>query len=62
MSIFSTAKQYFAFPGVNASLRTKNALPIFDFSADAGLNVETAIYLIRFDKESDRRQVRVAKA
>jgi hypothetical protein len=62
MSIFSTAKQYLILPGTVATLRIKNPLPVFEFYADAGLNVETAVYVLRFDRESDRRQVRVAKA
>jgi hypothetical protein len=62
MSIFSTAKQYFVFAGRTANLRTKNPLPIFDLYADSGLNAATGIYLLRFEQESDRRQIRVAKA
>ena len=48
--------------GAQASLRTKNPMPIFDFFADGELNIQDSIYLIRFDRESDRRQVRAAIA
>jgi hypothetical protein len=60
--VFATDKDYSVLPGAQALLRTTNPLPIFDFYADAGLNIQDSIYMIRFDRESDRRQVRTAIA
>jgi hypothetical protein len=60
--VFATDKDYSVLSGAQALLRTTNPLPIFDFYADAGLNIQDSIYVIRYDRESDRRQVRVAIA
>jgi hypothetical protein len=60
--VFATDKEYLVLSGAQASLRITNPQPTFDFFADAGLNIEDSIYLIQFDKESDRRQVRVGIA
>lgn len=62
VGFMNKTKVYFVFGGSKANLRITNPLPAFEFYADSGLNVDTAIYLFRFDPEKDRRQVRVGKA
>lgn len=60
IGIFTTVKHRFIFDDTKATLRT-SSLPRFEFYADSGLNLESGIYLIRFDVKSGRREVRVGK-
>src|SRR5215831_1862958 len=54
----AVSKQYFTFAGSKAALRTKT-LPEFQFDAEA--DADEPVYLFRFDRRSDRREVRIAK-
>ena len=54
------SKQVYAFKGPRAAVRTKSALPEFQFEKDPA--VDDAVYLFRFDRHSDRREIRVAKS
>lgn len=54
----AVSKQYFRFAGAKAALRTKT-LPEFQFDAEP--DSDEPVYLFRFDRRSDRREIRVAK-
>lgn len=62
LSMFATVKQYLVFEGSKATLRTKHRQPSMEFYASSDLDIPSAIYLLRFDAESDRRQIRVGKS
>lgn len=53
------SKQVYAFNDPRASLRTKTSLPEFQFEVDPAF--DDPVYLFRFDRRSDRREIRVAK-
>lgn len=53
------SKQIYAFTGPRASLRTKNTLPEFQFEIDPAF--DDPVYVFKFDRRSDRREIRVAK-
>lgn len=53
------SKQFYAFKGARATLRTKTTLPEFEFETDA--TFDDPVYLFRFDVHGDRREIRVAK-
>src|SRR3954470_9651914 len=54
----AVSKQYFRFAGAKAALRTIS-LPEFQFDAEP--DSDEPVYLFRFDRRSDRREIRVAK-
>jgi hypothetical protein len=54
------SKQLFTFPGPRAALRTTTTLPEFQFDKDPAF--DDPVYLFRFDRHSDRREIRVAKS
>lgn len=54
------SKQLYTFTGPRATLRTKTTLPEFQFERDPAF--DDAVYLFRFDRRSDRREIRVAKS
>jgi hypothetical protein len=54
------SKQVYAFNGPRAALRTKTTLPEFQFEIDPAF--DDPVYLFRFDRHSDRREIRVAKS
>jgi len=54
------SKQVYAFKGPRAALRTKATLPEFQFEIDPAF--DDPVYLFRFDRHSDRREIRVAKS
>lgn len=53
------SKQLYSFKGPRAALRTKTTLPEFQFEIDPAF--DDPVYLFRFDRHSDRREIRVAK-
>ena len=53
------SKQFYTFQGARAALRTKTTLPEFQFDKDP--TFDDPVYLFRFDRHSDRREIRVAK-
>ncbi len=53
------SKKVYAFMGSRAVLRTKTTLPEFQFETDPAF--DDPVYLFRFDRQSDRREIRVAK-
>jgi hypothetical protein len=53
------SKQVYAFKGPRAALRTKSTIPEFQFELDPAF--DNPVYLFRFDRHSDRREIRVAK-
>ena len=53
------SKQFYTFPGPRAALRTMTTLPEFQFDKDPAF--DDPVYLFRFDRHSDRREIRVAK-
>src|SRR5262245_19064409 len=55
---YSSSKQYFYFPGPKAALRTRSTQPVFEFEAEP--STDDPVYLFRFDKKSDRREITVA--
>jgi hypothetical protein len=55
----AVSKQFYAFKGPRAVLRTKTTLPEFQFEMDPAF--DAPVYLFRFDVHSDRREIRVAK-
>lgn len=57
--VFYTEKVYFVLNGKEAKVRTSNPFPVFEFIAGSEMNLDGSVFLMRFDKESDRRQVRV---
>jgi len=58
---FRAIKEYFVFGGPKANVRSTSTSPIFEFDADPNFNVESGVYLFRFDPHKDRREIRVAK-
>lgn len=54
---YSSSKQYFYFSGPKAGLRTRTTQPVFEFEADPS---DDPVYLFRFDRKSDRREITVA--
>ena len=54
------SKQFYTFSGPRAALRTKTTLPEFQFDKDPAF--DDPVYLFRFDRHSDRREIRVAKS
>lgn len=52
-------KQYYVFAGPKAELRTQTPLPVFQFDLDGP--VDNDVYLFRFDKKSDAREIKVAQ-
>jgi hypothetical protein len=55
------SKQYFIFSGSRSALRTTNKSPVFEFVAVRGFDVESEVYLFRFDTRAESREIRVAK-
>lgn len=55
---YSSSKQYFYFDGPRSAIRTRTTRPEFEFDADA--SDDDPIYLFRFDRKSDRREITVA--
>ena len=53
------SRQFYVFEGRRAALRTKTALPEFQFETDPAF--DDPVYLFKFDVHSDRREIRVAK-
>ena len=53
------SKQFYSFKGPRATLRTKTTLPEFQFEKDPAF--DAPVYLFRFDRHSDRREIRVAR-
>jgi hypothetical protein len=53
------SKRLYALKGPRAALRTKTALPEFQFETDPAF--DDSVYLFRFDRHSDRREIRVAR-
>ncbi|OLD28031.1 MAG: hypothetical protein AUJ04_02505 [Acidobacteria bacterium 13_1_40CM_3_55_6] len=58
---FSSTKEYFVFGDPKARIRTESKTPTIEFNADAAFNVESGVYIWRFDNHKDRREIRVAK-
>ena len=54
-----SSKQYFIFDGPKALIRTRNATPVIQFDLEPEYDDE--VYLFKFDKHSDSREIRVAK-
>jgi hypothetical protein len=54
------SKHFYTFPGPRATLRTRTTLPEFQFDKDPSF--DDPVYLFRFDRHSDRREIRVAKS
>jgi hypothetical protein len=55
-----SGKQYYVFRGTRAAVRLTNTTPEFEFYADPS-QVESDVYLFKFETRSDRREVRVAR-
>ena len=56
--VVAASKQYFVFEGPRATLRVKTTTPAFQFDADPSF--DDPVYLFRFDRKSDRREITVA--
>src|SRR5947207_2295985 len=57
--VVAASKQYFVFEGPRATLRVKTSVPVFEFDADPSF--DDPVYLFKFDRRSDRREITVAK-
>ncbi|HJZ80677.1 MAG TPA: hypothetical protein VKD91_10030 [Pyrinomonadaceae bacterium] len=57
--VVTSSKQYFIFQGARATLRARTTQPVFEFDADP--SIDDPVYLFRFDRRSDRREITVAK-
>ena len=56
--VVAKSKQVFIFENPRATLRAKTALPVFEFDGDP--SIDDPVYLFRFDRRSDRREITVA--
>jgi len=56
--VVAKSKQVFIFEDPRATLRTKTTLPVFEFDGDP--SIDDPVYLFRFDRRSDRREITVA--
>ena len=53
--VVAKSKQVFIFANPRATLRAKTALPAFEFDGDP--SIDDPVYLFRFDRRSDRREI-----
>src|ERR1700687_5269750 len=55
-----SGKQVYVFRGARAAVRLTNPTPEFEFYADPS-QVDSDVYLFKFEMRSDRREIRVAR-
>jgi hypothetical protein len=62
IGVFTQVKSYLTLDGQGADVRTKNPSPQFEFWLQSAMNAKTTVLLVKLDRRSKQREIRLSKA